>query len=103
MAEVFEYGGYGVNCKLTSASPSPDVAWVRGNSFVLVASPKGPFLHKGQRVDLVSINGMGEVRWPVWKMHIEQALELNEQETMDPNWDSSMHLSAFRHFGLTFA
>ena len=68
MPEVFEYGGYGVNVKLTEMRTTKDVVWVRGNSFVVVENKeRGPFvLPNGDRVDLVSVNGIGEVRWPVW-------------------------------------
>lgn len=103
MAEIFEYGGYGVNVKLTNANYSPDVAWVRGNSFVLVANPKGRFLHGSQRVDLVSINGIGEIRWPVPDRDIWHAEDLEAKGMRDDSWDCFMHLSAARHFGLSLA
>jgi hypothetical protein len=99
--EVFEYGNYGVNVKLTRMDPyDKDVAWVKGNSFVLVNSPeRGQFLIDGQRVALVSINGLGEIRWDVWKRDIIDALKYEAEGTCK-DWDCFMHLAAFRHFNL---
>lgn len=100
--EVFEYGGYGVNCKLTEMRTNKDVVWVRGNSFVLVKNEeRGPFFApNGDRVDLVSINGIGEVRWPVWERDIESAEQYELDGKLDPKWDCAMHLEAYRHFDL---
>lgn len=38
-----------------------------GNSFVMVPRAEGRFVHKDtdERCDLLSINGIGEVRWPI--------------------------------------
>lgn len=103
MPEVFEYGGYGVNVKLTEMRDSDDVVWVRGNSFVVVDNPKtGDFkLPNGQRVDLVSINGIGEIRWDVWHNDITKAMEYEAKGELKADWDCAMHLIAARHFGLT--
>jgi hypothetical protein len=101
--EVFEYGGYGVNVKLTSMQTSKDVVWVRGNSFVLVDSPtRGPFTLgvNGQRVALVSINGLGEIRWDVRAYDIVNALQYAAEGKLDASWDCAMHLMAAKHFGL---
>lgn len=102
--EVFEYGGYGVNIKLTSASTSKDVVWVRGNSFVLVDDPEGDFLLGEQRVNLVSVNGIGEIRWDVREHDIKQAERYEDSgEEYSHTWDCFMHLAAYRHFGLKIA
>jgi len=99
--EVFEYGNYGVNIKLTSMETNKDVIWVRGNSFILVDDPKrGDFLLGGQRVALLSINGMGEIRWPVWSRDIIDGLKYLVKGDFDPSWDCMMHLKAYQHFGL---
>lgn len=100
--EVFDYGGYGVNCKISRMDTGDkDIAWVRGNSFVLVDSPeRGHFMLGNQRVDLVSINGIGEIRWPVWERDIESALRYEKEGKLDSSWDCAMHLQAFRWLGL---
>lgn len=101
MPEVFDYGNYGVNIKLTSMETNKDVVWVRGNSFVLVDDPKrGDFLLNGQRVALLSINGMGEIRWPVWHRDIIDAMHYLAEGKGANTWDCFMHYEAFRHFGL---
>jgi hypothetical protein len=99
--EVFEFGGYGVNVKLTVMETSKDIVWVRGNSFVLVDSPEqGSFLLDGQRVELVSINGIGEIRWKVWERDIIDGLRYEKEGKTNINWDCIMHLAAYKHFGL---
>lgn len=99
--EVFEYGNYGVNCKLTSMQTNKDVFWHRGNSFVVVDDPqRGGFLLGSQRVSLVSINGIGEIRWPVWSREVVQALQYAAEGKLDATWDCAMHLLAAKHFGL---
>jgi len=58
------------------------------NSYVLVASEKGPFTFDGQRVMLVSINGIGESRWNV---------------RSEPTGDEKEAFDAFATRGLTVA
>ena len=103
MPEVFEYGGYGVNVKLTEMRDSKDVVWVRGNSFVVVDSPeRGDFTLglNGQRVQLVSINGIGEIRWNARAYDVVNALQYAAKGELNESWDCAMHLMAAKHFGL---
>ena len=79
---VLKYGGRGVDIVLKSfSSPGPDtVFWSkpdpstgRGgcNSFVCVEDPRGFWLTEdGQRVNLISINGIGEIRWTIDGSHM---------------------------------
>lgn len=77
---VLKYGGRGIDVGLRSVrDPGPDtVFWSPQryhpdgspaggfNSFVCVEDPKGDWLTEdGKRVSLVSINGIGEVRWRI--------------------------------------
>lgn len=64
---VFKYGGYGVDVKLQSMKTSPSVFWSKAHhSFVVVDDPqRGDFSYKGRRVSLISVNGIGEIRWKV--------------------------------------
>lgn len=77
---VLKRGGRGVEVSIISArTPGPDtVFWservekdgevVRhgGNSFVVVASDTGDWRTRdGERVALLSVNGIGEIRWSV--------------------------------------
>lgn len=56
----------GVDVGLRHTHTTRDVYWDRiGNSYVAVASNFGEFLVDGVRVNILSINGMGEVRWAV--------------------------------------
>jgi hypothetical protein len=99
--EVFDYGGYGVNCKITHMDTGDkDIAWVRGNSFVIVNNDKGAFLMGQTPVDLVSINGIGEIRWRVWERDITSAQEYEAKDELKDDWDCAMHLRAFRWLGL---
>ena len=65
---VYKYGGYGVDVKLISYSNPSDVFWSeKCNSYVIV-EPRDPdralFTHPEHGpVNLISINGMGEIRW----------------------------------------
>lgn len=70
MAKIFNYRQGGVDIALRTMRTSEDVFWTeRANSYVLVESrdegrhsmPK--WTHNGMRVDCLSINGIGEVRW----------------------------------------
>lgn len=36
------------------------------NSYICLKSDRGDWYLNGERVQLLSVNGMGEVRWPVW-------------------------------------
>lgn len=102
MAEIFEYGGHGVNIKITGMDPNnPDIAWVRGNSFVMVEDQEcGPFLCGTTPVRILSVNGMGEIRWAVDAWSLRKAMESEKMGLLDPSWDSAMHLKAFHHFNL---
>lgn len=67
---LYRYGGFGVDVKLASRNDPADVYWSEGyNSFVLVhphiEDSGNWFTPDGQRCDLVSINGIGEIRWVV--------------------------------------
>ncbi len=72
---ILKYGGRGVDVALKSErNPGPDtVYWSPRkptgggyNSFVVVADERGPFVTSdGARVALISINGIGEIRWSV--------------------------------------
>lgn len=77
---ILKYGGRGVDVALrTHSDPGPEtVFWSPPryhedgspgggfNSFVLVDDPNGYFLTEaGERVALVSINGIGEIRWKI--------------------------------------
>ena len=69
IAIIHEYGGHGVDVKLISKfNPGPaSVFWSKGyNSFVMVDDPNGAWMTPdNQRVALVAINGIGEIRWKV--------------------------------------
>ena len=67
-----EYGGYGVNLQLPRDNNTPEVYWSKdsqgrpNNSYVVATNPTGPWkMDDGTRVDLVSINGIGEIRWRI--------------------------------------
>ena len=67
-AKLFEYGGRGVDVMLESKADPPEVFWTStGNSYVLVrpsnesiATWSHPKLGK---CHLISVNGIGEIRW----------------------------------------
>lgn len=57
--ELSKVGGYGIDRKLDHMRSLPWVFWsIGGNSFVCVANG-------AHGLQLVSINGLGEVRWTV--------------------------------------
>lgn len=98
--EPLKYGGHGVDVALVSmTNPGPDVVFwsKRANSYVLVegngAAPgmrdgsDGRWLLGGTRVHLVSINGIGEIRWEV-----EPGMLVGAGEEAE---------AAVKHFGLT--
>ena len=85
---TFQYGRHGVDVGLTSMRTTPDIFWSdRGNSFVTVRPEpdmRGEWIQPdGSRVDLLSINGMGEVRWQVF------------------TWGADLGEGAVEHFGLS--
>jgi hypothetical protein len=67
MARQFsERGGHGVTTQLTTTRNTPGVFWSRRhNSFVIVRDEQGPWRLGTERVALLSINGIGQVRWAV--------------------------------------
>lgn len=89
MATLYNYGGCGVDVKLVSRyDPGPeDVFWSKqGSSYVLVEPSQrgGTWIHPVHgEVNLVSINGMGEIRWDVMP------------------WSYGEDLEAVEYFGLT--
>lgn len=63
-----EWGGHGVAIALHHSQNTEQVCWVNGNSYVVVR--RNDCRHywvmaDGACVDLLSINGIGEVRWDV--------------------------------------
>jgi hypothetical protein len=64
-SSLSKYGGHGVDIKLTFHGDTQGgrVFWSDGNSYVIVADDRGEWrTSSGERVTLLSINGMGEVR-----------------------------------------
>lgn len=61
------YGGHGVQIGLQHANNTAQVFWSQQyNSFVITPDPKGQWLTPDdEQVSLLSINGIGEIRWPV--------------------------------------
>jgi hypothetical protein len=59
------YGGLGVSINLQDARNTERVCWVNGNSYVYVVDSKYPTYETehGSRVAIVSVNGIGEIRW----------------------------------------
>ena len=72
MTIVYEYGGHGVDIRLQSTMVPPGVYWDMSenmSSTVAVADPEGVLVTKGgTRVSLVSVNGIGEIRWHVYPL-----------------------------------
>ena len=72
---MYQFGGFGVDVKLANMRNTADIVWVNGNSYVRVAVPDNAndytrrfVAHvndKGEQYLIVSVNGMGEVRWYV--------------------------------------
>lgn len=62
---IFKLGGHGVDVELRTETDPPGVYWTREASYVLVADPLGGWNCGGRRVSLLSINGLGEIRWGV--------------------------------------
>lgn len=90
MATIYESeGGHHVSARIHSRydPSSRDVYWWKEGTatYVLVRNTtRGPWNHKGVRVDLVSIHGSGEVRW-----------------SSDYGRDNDGSAAAAKHFGLT--
>jgi len=62
---IFAYGDRGVYIRIRDKRER-GVFWHDGSSYVLVADPEhGPWMLDDRRVALLSINGMGEIRWDV--------------------------------------
>ena len=88
--------GRHVDIGLTNAQTTRDVFWsVGGNSYVLAENALD-----SQQPLLVSINGMGEVRWVVSPQQIARAVEQERTGTLRPYTDSAEYVAAARHFGL---
>lgn len=92
-----------VDVLLSSMRSTEDIFWSRrSNSYVLVEG--GDFhLTDGRTAQLLSVNGIGEVRWPVWVSQIKQAVEMEAEGKLKPDYDSFEQLEAARHFGLAEA
>lgn len=75
------------------------------NSYVIVPGIDSwngvDFLFEGQKVRLLSINGIGEIRWEVFTNEISQAKDRERLGTLNPTWDMAEHLLAARYFGLS--
>ena len=110
MAKVFGFttrdGGYRcVDVRLYHMNTDEDVFWSkRKNSYVLVEVPlpsgSRPTLTmpEGRVVRLVSINGIGEVRWEAMDYQLRSLTE----STPTPGCDSEEILLAARHFKLSY-
>ncbi len=76
--KLYSYGGYGVDIQLHSRYIPSDVFWgEKGNSYVVV-TPRAPeqatLIHPEHgSVNLVSINGLGEIRWNVQRFDARQS------------------------------
>lgn len=72
---MYRFGDKGVDVKLHNMHLTPDICWFKGNSYVRVAVPfdaddyeKQYMVHtnkQGEQYLIVSVNGIGEIRWPV--------------------------------------
>ena len=109
MNNIQKYGGYGVSKQLHHTHDTEEVKWVRSNSFVIVFRAYRKLSDdesntfktaEGAIVDLVSINGIGEIRWQAEVSDIVSALEFQERGDLQSGWDCAMHLDAARKFGL---
>ena len=107
-----EHPRYVVDCQLREIRTTPDVWWSpSANSYVLAevrnketwantpATDRYFWVIDGKLVQLVSINGGGEVRWDVTKDRVERA-RAQENEAWGRKGDSWEYLCAARHFGL---
>lgn len=91
-----------VNVMLDRAVTNDWVFWSpRHNSYVCVEHDIGDYVTpEGVRVDLASVNGIGEIRWWVQRWQIENALRTEKEMPLDPTWDITEYLEAFKHFKL---
>jgi hypothetical protein len=72
---MYQFGDKGVDVKLHDMSSTANIVWVRGNSYVRVAVPVDATeydrqykLHRndyGEEYYIISVNGIGEIRWEV--------------------------------------
>lgn len=75
--KAYDFGDYGVDIRIYNRFDPPDVFWSeRGNSYVMV-EPRDPeralFFHPEHGpVNLVSINGLGEIRWDVLPWEVDK-------------------------------
>jgi len=80
--EAVEYGGHGVNIGLLTDRNTPKVWWSKDyNSYVVALDGRGEWMmENGTRVNLLSINGIGEIRWGVahWGMGMNR--RFNDEE-----------------------
>jgi hypothetical protein len=97
---VYKLGGHGVDVRLHSKYDPPIFWSARSNSYVVAADPRGEYKVKGKPVSLFSINGIGEVRWPVFRQEVEHALKMEREGKLKPDWDAYEYLAAARHYGL---
>lgn len=109
---------YVVDCTLRNMDTTRDIFWsLRKNSYVLAEIKKdsmwanrpahddtadryfwrGP---DGGHVQLLSINGAGEVRWDVTKDRIEADAQRENEPWWNDGLDGAEQLAAARHFGL---
>lgn len=90
--------------RLHSMTSTNFVWWShRCNSYVLCeGSERSHFTLDGRKVNLYSVNGIGEVRWDVMAHSIESGLRLEAQGKLDPSYDSAEQLEAARYFGLSY-
>lgn len=69
ISKTCQYGGHGVDIKLDNfGSHEGRVFWKlpEHNSYVMVPDPRGGFkTPDGTTVSILSINGIGEIRWSV--------------------------------------
>lgn len=97
---VYKLGGHGVDVRLHSKYDPPIFWSERSNSYVVAADPRGEYKVKGKPVSLFSINGIGEIRWPVFRQEVEHALRMESEGKLKPDWDAYEYLAAARHYGL---
>ena len=97
-------GNQVVDVKLYHTDTTQDVFWSKmKNSYVLVESFDifGNFeAPDGTGVRLLSVNGAGEVRWPVMVQDIVFALRAEKEGWLDEGSTIDEQLKAFRHFNL---
>jgi hypothetical protein len=90
-SKMYKFGGHGVDVKLYDMSNTANIVWVRGNSYVRVQVPEPAEFHQGwppealthrnndgEAYYIVSVNGMGEVRW-----YVNNTFDLRRPENAD--------------------